>query len=91
MPRVASPITLGHQHLDRLAEQLLAGVPEEILRLGIEQQDFAEGIDHHHGVRGGLQCSAVCRVVCRIPSGVGRGLEPSLLGGVGMPYSFALP
>jgi len=45
---------LGHQELDRLAEQLLALVAEQPLGLAVDQTDAPLGVDDHHGVGGRL-------------------------------------
>src|SRR5260370_1270176 len=40
-----------NQHLDRVAEQLVASVAEELLGLRIDQRDAAVATDDHHSVR----------------------------------------
>ncbi len=49
--------TLGHQHLDFLANEFFAGVTEELLGLRIHQDDLPPAIDNDDGVRRGLQQS----------------------------------
>ncbi len=49
---IAEP--LGHQHLDRTAEQLGTGITEQQLGLLVHHPDDAAGVDHHHGVGRGL-------------------------------------
>ena len=46
---------LGHQNLNRLPEQLLARVAEQLLRLRIHQQDAALTAHDHHRIRRRLQ------------------------------------
>ena len=46
---------LGHEPLDPLAEQLLAGVPEDALHLLVHEHDAAGLVDAHDGVGGGLE------------------------------------
>ncbi len=49
---------LGHQVLDRPAEQVVAAGAEEALRLGVEQHDAAVAVDHDHGVGRGFEQAA---------------------------------
>jgi hypothetical protein len=46
--------TLGDEHLDRLAQQVLGGVPKERLGRLVDQLDVSTGIQHQGGVRGQL-------------------------------------
>ena len=41
---------LGHQHLDLLADEVGAGVAEQRLGLGVDQDDGALPVDDDHGV-----------------------------------------
>ena len=45
------------QGLDRLAEQLLASIPEQLLCLRVDQDDLARRVDDDHGIRRRLQQS----------------------------------
>ena len=45
---------LRHQDLDGPAEQLLAAVAEELLALGVDQDDVDIRVDHDDGVGRGL-------------------------------------
>ena len=49
-PGVASVHLLGDEQLDRLAQELLAGVPEQPLDLAVHQHDLAAALHHHHAV-----------------------------------------
>jgi hypothetical protein len=51
---VGGPEALRHQQFDRLAEQFLAAVAEQLLRLAVDDHDAAGSVGDHHGVRGGL-------------------------------------
>src|SRR5207245_2245161 len=55
VPGMRSSKPLGHQNLNRLPEQLLTGVAEQLLRLRIHQQDAALPAHDHHRVRRRLQ------------------------------------
>ena len=50
VPGVKGPGVVGDQHLDGLADQLVAVVPEQPLGLRVHQRDPAVGFDAHHGV-----------------------------------------
>ena len=54
-PGVLPAKSLRDQQLHGLAEQLCAGMTEDVLRLRIDQHNPSLGIDNHHGVRRGLQ------------------------------------
>src|SRR5579872_5627417 len=43
-------VTLGDQHFDLLADQILASVSEQLLRLGVNLDDVAIAIDRHNSV-----------------------------------------
>src|SRR5256885_16067736 len=45
------PISLGHEDLHRLSQQLAALVAEELLCLAVEKDDASLSIDHHHRIR----------------------------------------
>ncbi len=49
------PEALRQQHLDRLAFELSARVPEQILGLGVRVHDASREIDHHDAVGHGFQ------------------------------------
>ena len=49
------PSRLGYEHVHAASEQLLAGVPEHVLGLGVHQHDRAVPVDDDHGVRCGVQ------------------------------------
>ncbi len=49
-----APISEGNQDIHFLADQLVAPVPEELLRLVVDQNDFALRVRHDHGARGRL-------------------------------------
>ena len=49
---------LRHQHLDGLAEHLLAAVAEQLLGLAVHQLDRPAAVDDHHGVGGRLEQAA---------------------------------
>ena len=53
---------LGHEHLDRLPEQLARGIAEQILGLGVDQEDAAVAVDDDDGVRRGLEKAAKARL-----------------------------
>ena len=55
MLRMLAAEARGHQHLDRVAEQLGACVSEELLGLSIDQCDTAVHADYHHRVRRRLE------------------------------------
>jgi len=46
---------LGHEHLDGPAEHLAASVAEELLGLGVDQDDPPLLVHDHHRVRGRLE------------------------------------
>ena len=50
VPGVEGPGVVGDQHLDGLADQRVAVVPEQPLGLRVHQRDPAVGFDAHHGV-----------------------------------------
>ena len=52
----------GDQGLDRLPDQLLAPVSEELLGLRVDERDTAVGADHDHGVGCGLEEVAKLRL-----------------------------
>jgi hypothetical protein len=45
---------LGHEHFHGLTPKLGPRVPECPLGLGIDHDDFAGAVDHHHGIGCGL-------------------------------------
>jgi hypothetical protein len=51
---VTAPEPLGHQHLDRLAQQFGAGIAKDALGLGVDHLDAARNADHHHRIGCGL-------------------------------------
>jgi len=55
MPRVAPAQALGHERLDRLADEVGAGVSEEQLGLRVDEDYAAALVDDDHAVRGGFQ------------------------------------
>src|SRR5882762_6876244 len=42
--------TLGHEHFDRLSEQLIATVTEGLFDLQVDQSDLAFATHHYHAV-----------------------------------------
>ena len=52
---VDGPYPVGDQDLQRLAEQLLPPVTEELFRLGVHQDDHPVRVNAHDGVRGQLE------------------------------------
>ncbi len=54
VPRVRSAIAFGYQHFHRLADQFLARIAKNPLRLKVGQHDLALPVYHHDPVRGGL-------------------------------------
>ena len=48
-------IAFRHQNLDRLAEQLLPAIAEQLFRLGVDEKNEAVAIDDHQGVRDRLE------------------------------------
>jgi hypothetical protein len=52
---VARPEAVGNEQLDRLPQQLVARVAEELLGLAVDQDDLPLPVGDHHGVRGRLQ------------------------------------
>ncbi len=52
---VAIPESRGDEDFDELAHELRPGVTEELLRLGIDQDDLPFPVDDHDGVGRGLQ------------------------------------
>jgi hypothetical protein len=52
---VPAPVPLRHQHLDGLAQELLASIAEQPLGLGVDQHDAPGPVDDHHGVGCGLE------------------------------------
>jgi hypothetical protein len=50
MMRMLSAKARRNQRLDRVAEQLVATVAEELLGLRVDQRDAALSIDDHHRV-----------------------------------------
>src|ERR1035437_1693313 len=50
-----TPVPIGNQHLDLAANQLLAAVAEELLRLGIRKLDLALVVHDHHRIGSGLE------------------------------------
>ena len=50
MRRVFVPKPLGHEQLDRLANQLVSSVAEELFRLAVHEDDSAILADDHHRV-----------------------------------------
>ncbi len=63
--RVTPTKALWNQDLDRLAQQLLAGVAEQLLDLRVDQHDPAVAVDHQHGVGCGFhhQAQALLRAL----------------------------
>ncbi len=53
--------SLGNQRLDGKADQLLAGVAEDRLRLRVDERDQPGGIHHDHGVGRGFDDQAKSR------------------------------
>ena len=51
---MSCPVSLGHQHLHASAEEFLATVAEEPLRLGVHQQDPPRCVDDHDRIRRSL-------------------------------------
>ncbi len=47
-----APIFQRNQDIHLAADQLFAPVPEKLLRLVVDQNDFSLRIGHDHGVRG---------------------------------------
>src|SRR5579871_5004414 len=54
---MAASKTFRYQGLDFAAQQLFPRITEKLLHLRVGEYDFAFRIDHHHGVRSGLQKS----------------------------------
>ena len=70
VPGVFAAEPLGHQDLDRAAEQFPAPVAEQRLGLGVDQPDRSGAVDDHHRVGRRLQQGAerlpgVGRLACR--------------------------
>jgi hypothetical protein len=57
-PRVHGAELLRHQDLDRLAQQLVAPVAEQLLGLMVDEVDDAVGVDDDHRVRGRFEEAA---------------------------------
>ena len=55
---------LGEQHFDGTPEQLFAGIAEDLLGLGVEQDDMPLPIRHDHGVGGSLHREAHALFPC---------------------------
>ena len=55
MGRVAGAVPLGDEHLDGRAQQLFAGIAEEPLRLGVDEDQSALLVHDDHGVGRGFQ------------------------------------
>ena len=55
MVGVLSAKSLRHQDLDRLTEQLLPAVAEQLFRLRVDQENEAVAIDDHQGIRNRLE------------------------------------
>ena len=66
---VAEP--LGHQHFDRPAQELRPPVPEYPLGLGIDHDDFAGPIDHHHRIGRSLDDQAKAPLGSHVLLGLG--------------------
>jgi hypothetical protein len=73
--RVSTAETLGHEHFDRPAEQLLAAVAEEFLRLRIDKDDLTFFVDNHHGVGSGFEHGTKTLLRLLAPSDVAGGGE----------------
>ena len=46
---------LRNQHLDAVANQLVACIPRELLEMGVHKLDPAALVDNHHAIRHGLE------------------------------------
>ena len=76
---------LGHQDLDLPPQQLLAGVAEERLGLGVDQDDPAGRVDDHHRVGGRLQEPAEFRLRPLAPGDVVVDLQERIRAGPARP------
>src|SRR5690606_3618991 len=52
---VAAAERFGHEHLDRLPQQFVTGVPKHLFGLGIYPFDLGLSVDDDHGVRRGFE------------------------------------
>ncbi len=59
---VAAAEPVGYEHLDGSPQQVLSGVAEERLGLGVDQLDGAPLVDDHHGVGRRLQQGPEARI-----------------------------
>src|SRR5207302_5310846 len=55
VPPVGVAYALGEQELDGLVQQLVAAVPEELLRLRVDEHDPPLTIDPHDGIGSGIE------------------------------------
>src|SRR5207247_1728506 len=56
--RVSAPESLGDEHFHWLTEKVLSGIAEELLGLGVDEQDATFPIHHHHRIGCGLEEAA---------------------------------
>ena len=73
---------VGHQHLHRLADELVPSVPEQPLGLGVDQGDPPVPLDAHHRVRRRLEQTAEpgagrCRLVTSLVTVATPMIEPA--------------
>ncbi len=95
MGAVRSAEALGHQHLDRLAQQLVARIPEQHLDLRVDEHDQPLATDSHHRVGGQIDQRDMRRKLSRPrpqldPAGTSapRSLASILLTGIPHPDPF---
>src|SRR5690606_32329081 len=48
--RMVSSVSLGNQHLHRLADKFLSAIPKNALGLGVNKYDFSVHTDNNHGI-----------------------------------------
>src|SRR5262245_22600661 len=53
-PDIFRAQALGHEHIDRSADQLVTAIAEDLLGLGIDDRDLSRGVDHDDAARAGI-------------------------------------
>src|SRR5262249_42688973 len=82
MARVPVPEALPDQELDRLPNELRARVAEQLLGLGIDEEDPPVRIDDHHRIGGSLEEPSKLVLGLRLVGALPLVLKPPELGDV---------